>query len=139
MFWCSIQKVLTYPNVLKGTLYVFLYKFQWSLIHFEFIVFYNVKESEFILLVDIQFCQHYLLNRLFPSVYFFPLSKFTRHGVFILILGPLFYSIGISASFLCKYQIIFITIALQYNLACDLLWVHINSYIYKSIKYDIKF
>lgn len=107
----------------------------WSTLN---LLLYKVKESKLILHVDILFCQHYLLNRLsFIKWMFLPLSKLNRHSFLSLLLGPLFYS-NWYIFFLCQYQTVFISIALQYNLrlACVLLWVHINACISKLMNYD---
>ena len=91
-----------------------------SLIHFEFIFLYGVKEgSNFILLhVAIQFSQHHLLKRLsLPHCIFLPpLSKIRYPQVheFISGLSILFHcSIFL---FLYQYHTVFMTVALQYNL-----------------------
>ena len=90
------------------------------LIHFEFIFMYGVRKcSNFILLrVAVQFSQHHLLKRLSLRYCIFlpPLSKIRYsqvHG-FILGLSILFHwSIFL---FLCQYNIVLMSVAMQYNL-----------------------
>ena len=94
-----------------------------SLIHFEFIFVHGVRNSSnFILLhVVVQFSQHHLLKRLSLTHYIFlpPLSKIGYpwvHG-FIYGLSILFHwSIFL---FQCQYHIVFLTVALQYNLKSE--------------------
>ena len=91
-----------------------------SLIHFEFIFVYGVREcSHFILLhVAVQFSQNHLLKRLsfLHCIFLPPLSKIRWpyvHG-FIPGLSILFYwSIFL---FLCQHHTVLITVALYYSL-----------------------
>ena len=91
-----------------------------SLIHFEFIFVYGVRNySNFILLhVAVQFSQHYLLKRLsLPNCIFLPPLLKIRypqvHG-FISGLSILFHSSIFL--FLCQYHTVLMTVTLQYNL-----------------------
>ena len=91
-----------------------------SLIHFEFIFVYGVREcSNFILLhVPVQFPQHHLLKRLsfLHCIFLPPLSKIRWPYVcgFISGLSILFHwSIFL---FLWQYHTVLITVALQYSL-----------------------
>ena len=74
-----------------------------SLIHFELIFVYGVREcSNFILLhVAVQFSQHHLLKRLYlPHCIFFLLcQKYGTHRCMGLLLGILSCSIGLYFSF----------------------------------------
>ena len=87
-----------------------------SLIHFQFIFVYGVREcSNFILLhVAVQFIQHHLLKRLFflHCIFLPPLSKIMGPYVcgFISGLSLLFY--WFIFLFLCQYHTVLITIAL---------------------------
>ena len=90
-----------------------------SLIHFEFIFEYGVREcSNFLLLnVSVQFCQQHLLKRLF------------LHCIFLLSLNRLIYHI--SVAFFCFF---FYSISLIYNLfQCHTILITVT--LYYSMKY----
>ena len=91
-----------------------------SLIHFEFIFVYDVREcSNFILLcVAVQFSQHHLLKRLsfLHCIFLPPVSKirWPYVGGFISGLSILFqWSMFL---FFCQYYTVLITVALEYSL-----------------------
>ena len=92
-----------------------------SVIHFGFIFVYGIWNfSNFILLiVSVQFCQHYLLKRLsLPHFIFLPpvSKKNDTHRCTGLFLGFLSCSIGLYFYFLCQYQTILMTVVFSYNL-----------------------
>ena len=105
--------------------YVLLQEFYWfrhtfrSLIHFDFVVVYSVKEiSSFILLhVAAQFSQHCLLKGLsfLHCIFLPPCHRLIDHKCVHLFLGSLFCSIGLCV-FLCPYDTVLMTVALQCSL-----------------------
>ena len=106
-----------------------------SLIHFEFIFVYGVREcSNFILLhVAVQFSQHHLLKRLsfLNCIFLPPLSKIRWPHVrgFISGFSILFHwSIFL---FLCEYHTLLITVAFLYSLKSGIL---IPSALFRFIK-----
>ena len=91
-----------------------------SLIHFEFIFVYGVREcSNFIHLhVVVQFSQHHLLNRLLSlhCIFLPPLSKIRWPYVHRFISGhSILYHWSIFLS-LCQYHTVLITVPLYYSL-----------------------
>jgi len=73
-----------------------------SLIHFELIFAYGARKrsSFFLLYVAVQFSQHYLLKRLFPTGYsFLCCQRLIDHIVMGLVLGFLFCSINLGVDF----------------------------------------
>ena len=91
-----------------------------SLIHFQFIFVYGVREcSNFILLhVAAQFSQHHLLKRLsfLHHIFLLPLSKIRWPYVRGLISGLSILFHWSIFLFLCQYHTVLITVALYYSL-----------------------
>ena len=88
-----------------------------SLIHFEFIFVYGVREcSNFIFLhIAVQFSQHHLLKRLSTVLFYLLCHWLMNHKFMSLLLGCLFCFIDLCL-FLCHHHAILITVALWSSL-----------------------